>query len=109
MVALKPRMYSFLIDDNHAEKIRKDTKKCVIKLEIRLENYKIYLKNNKTILKTQQRFKSAAQNVFTKKLNKVALNENDHRKIQTPDGVTTYQYDYGCYIAFLECTKTKIN
>ena len=59
-------------------------------------------------MKTQQRFKSAAQNVFTEKLNKVALNENDHRKIQTPDGVTKYQYDNGFYIAFLECTKTKI-
>ena len=36
------------------------------------ENKK-FIKNNKSILKTQQRFKSERHNVFTKKVNKIAL------------------------------------
>ena len=34
---------------------------------------KKFIKNNKSILKTQQRFKSERHNVFTKKINKIAL------------------------------------
>ena len=34
---------------------------------------KQFIKNNKSILKTQQRFKSERHNVFTEKINKIAL------------------------------------
>ena len=35
----------------------KGTKKCIVKRELMLENYKDSLFNGKTILKSQQRFK----------------------------------------------------
>ena len=39
--------------------------------------------NNKTILKTQQSFKSKRHNVFNEKTNKIALLSNDDERIQS--------------------------
>ena len=41
------------------------------------ENYKDSLFNNKTILKSQQRFKSDHHKVYTEEVNKIALSSND--------------------------------
>ena len=46
------------MDDSSEDKNPKHTKTCIIKVNISFENYKKYLKNNKLISKTQQRFKS---------------------------------------------------
>ena len=56
------------------------------------ENYKDSLFNNKTILKSQLRFKSDHHNVYTEEVNKIALNSNDDKRLQTFDRVTTYPY-----------------
>ena len=56
------------------------------------ENYKDSLFNNKTILKSQPRFKSDHHNVYMKEVNKIALNSNDDKRLQTFDRVTTYPY-----------------
>ena len=37
------------------------------------KNYEEFIKNNKLILKTQQRFKSKNHNAFTEEVNKIAL------------------------------------
>ena len=75
-------------DDGCVNKKAKDTKKYVIKQEIIFEDYKEGLKNNKTILKFQQRFRSKAHDVFTEEDNKIALSANDDKRIQAPDGVS---------------------
>ena len=56
------------------------------------ENYKDSLFNNKTILKSQLSFKSDHHNVNTEEVNKIALNSNDDKRLQTFDRVTTYPY-----------------
>ena len=56
------------------------------------ENYKDSLCKNKTILKSQVRFKSDHHDVYTEEVNKVALNSNDDKTLQTSDRVTTYPY-----------------
>ena len=56
------------------------------------ENYKDSLFNNKTILKSQLRFKSNHHNVYTEEFNKVALSSNDDKRLQTFDRFTTYPY-----------------
>ena len=53
---------------------------------------KIALFNNKIILKSQQRFKSDYHNVYTEKINKIALSSNDDKRLQTFDKITTYPY-----------------
>lgn len=49
------------MDDVNVDKNSKGTKKCVIKWETKFEDYKTCLENNKTILTTQQRFRSDAK------------------------------------------------
>ena len=38
-----------------------------------MENYKEFIKNNRLILKSQQRFRSKKQNVLTEEVDKIAL------------------------------------
>ena len=57
-VALKPKTYSYLMDNDSNKKKAKGTKKCVIKRSLSLMIIKIAycLLNNKIILESQQRF-----------------------------------------------------
>ena len=48
--------------------------------------------NDKTILKSQQRFKSDHHHVYTEDVNKIALSSNDDKKLQTFDKITTCPY-----------------
>ena len=48
------------------------------------------LKNNKLILKAQQRFKSERHNVFTEEIDKIALGSNDDKRMQSIDSIETY-------------------
>ena len=91
-------------------KKQKDTKKCVIKRKFKFENYKNcfettqldyktnyleknkididilkkdhkeFIKSNKLILKTQQRFKSERNNVFNGEINNIAFSSNQDEK-----------------------------
>ena len=51
-----------------------------------------FIKSNKLILKTQQRFTSERYNVFTEEINRIALISNDDKRIQSIDSKETYAY-----------------
>ena len=68
------------------------TKNCVIKRIIRFNNYKNFLFKNEIILKSQQRFKSEAHNVYTEEVNKIALSGNDNNRLQSYDKITSCPY-----------------
>ena len=70
---LRPNTCSYLINGGNEDKEAKGTKQCVIKRRLKLEDFKKCLQNNKTTLRSQQRFKSEVHNVFTEKVNKTAL------------------------------------
>ena len=112
-VGLRAKTYMYLMDDNSEDKKAKSTKKCVIKRKLKFENYKNcleethlenkinhleknkididfikenhkeFIRNNKSILKIQQRFKSERHNVFTEEFNKTALSSNDDKRMQS--------------------------
>ena len=46
-VALRPKIYSYLMDDGNTDKKAKGTKKCVIKRILKFNDYKNCLMNNK--------------------------------------------------------------
>ena len=48
--------------------------------------HKQFIKNNKLILKTQQKFKRK-RHVFTEWINKIPLSSNDHKRIQSIDSI----------------------
>ena len=91
-VALRPKTYSYLMDDDSESKKAKGTKKSVIKKILKFNNYKDCLLNNQIVLKSQQRLKSERHNVYTKEINKIALSSNDDKRLQTFDRITSYPY-----------------
>ena len=90
--ALRAKTYAYLMDDDSQKKKAKGTKKCIIKCTIMFDNYEDSFFNNNTILRSQLRFKSDLHNVYTEEVNKIALNSNDDKRLQTFDRVTTYPY-----------------
>ena len=90
--ALRAKTYTYLMDDDSEKKKAKGIKRCVIKRRLMFENYKDSLFNNKTILKSQQRFKSDHHKVYTEEINKIALSSNDDKRLQTSDRIKTYPY-----------------
>ena len=90
--ALRPKTYSYLMDDGGSDKKAKGTKKCVIKGRIKFNDYKDCLLNNEIILKSQQLFKSERHDIYTEETNKIALSSNDDKRLQTLDRITSYPY-----------------
>ena len=85
-VSLRPKTYSYLTDDGKEDKKAKGTKKCVIEKMIKFNDYKECLLNDEVIFKSQQRFKIA--------LNKIALSNNDDKRIVSSDKITGYPFGY---------------
>ena len=79
-VALRPKTCSYLTDGDNNVKNAKGTKKCVIKIILKFDDYKDCLFKNEIELKSQQRFKSEADSVYTEEINKIALSSNDDKR-----------------------------
>ena len=95
---LRPKYYSYLMNDGQVDKKAKGTKKCVIKRCLMFDNYSKYLKEKKKILRSQQRFKSDGHDVYNEEINKIALSYNDDKRLIAFDGITTYPYGIGAGI-----------
>ena len=91
-VALRPKTYSYLMDDDESDKKAKGTKKCVIKRRLKFNDYKYCLLNNEIILISQQRFKSERHDVYTEEINMIALSSDDDKTLQTFDRIISYPY-----------------
>ena len=91
-VALRAKTYAYLDDGGNEHKKSKGTKKCVIKQKLMFQNFKDCLLNNKTVYRSQERFKSYNHDVYTEEVNKIALSNNDDKRIQTFDEIKTYPY-----------------
>ena len=98
--ATTAKTYAFLLDDGTEKKKAKGTKKCVIKRILKFNDYKDLFFKKKTILLSQQRFKSDHRTIYTEEINKIALSSNDDKRIETFDGITTYPYGTN---AFMVC------
>ena len=93
-VTLRPNPYSYLTDDGKEDKKAKGTKKCIIKRMIKFDDYKKCLLNGEVILKSQQRFISKKHDVYTGNINKIALSNNDDKRIVSSDKIISYLYGY---------------
>ena len=91
-VTLRPKTYSFLTDDGKEDRKAKGTKKCVIKFKF--NDYKKCLLNDEVMLKPQQRFISNKHDVYTENINKIALSNNDDKRIVLSNKITSYPYGY---------------
>ena len=93
-VTLRPKTYSFLTNNGKEDKKAKGTKKCIIKKIIKFNDYKKCLLNGKIILKLQQRFISNKRDVYTGNVNKIALSNNDDKRIVSSNKIINYPYGY---------------
>ena len=91
-VPFRAKTYAYLTDDDTEYEKAKRTKKCVRKRELAFKNYKDSLFNNEIVIKLQYRFRIDHHNVYTEEVNRIALNSNDDKRIQTFDRITTYPY-----------------
>ena len=91
-VALRVKIYAYLMDDDGEEKKSKGKKKYVIIHKLMFKNYKDCLFNGEVILKSQQRFKSDNHKMYTEEVNKIALSSDDDKRLQTFNGIETYLY-----------------
>ena len=115
---LLTKTYSYLTDDSDEDKNTKSTKMRVMKQKFEFEDYKYcfeatqleneinqleknklnvdslrenhkeFIKNNKLVLQSQQRFRSKKHNVFTE----IALGANDEKRTQSIDSIEIYGY-----------------
>ena len=79
-VTLRPKTYSYLIDDGKEDKKAKGTKKCVIKRMTKSDDCENCLLKDEILLKSQQRFISKKHDVYMED-NKIALSNNDDKRI----------------------------
>ena len=89
-VALRPKLYSYKKLDGSEDKKCKAIKKCVVKKTLTFEDYKTCLFNDSTEYRSQLMFRSSKHEVHTIKVNKVALNRDDDKRISRKDGISTF-------------------
>ena len=92
VVARTSKTWAYLMDDGSDHKKAKGRKKCVIKQKLMYENYKDCFFNNKTVYRSQERFKIYYHFMYTEEVNKISFNSNDDKRLQTFDRFTTYPY-----------------
>ena len=68
---------------------------------IKFNDYKNFLLKDEVILKSQQRFISKKHDIYTENINKIALSNNDNKRIVSSDKITSYRYGYKGKQAFL--------
>ena len=61
---------------------------------IKFNDYKKCLLNDEVIFKSQQRFISKTHDVYTENINKIALSNNDDKRIISSNKITSYPYGY---------------
>ena len=93
-IASRPKTYSYLTDNDKKDKKAKGIKKCIIKKMTKFDDYKKCLLNDKVILKSQQRFISNKHDVYTEDVNKIALSNDDDKRIVSSNKITSYPYGY---------------
>ena len=93
-VTLRPKTYSLLTDDGNEDKKAKGIKKCVIKKMNKFNDYKKCLLNDELIFKSQQRFISKKHDVYTGNTNKIALSNDDDKRIVSSNKISSYPYGY---------------
>ena len=64
------------------------------------QNFVSCLFDNKTVYRSQQRFKRYNHDVYTEDVNKIALSSNYDKRIQTFDRITTNPYGTNVFKVF---------
>ena len=91
---LRSKMYSYMKDDMNGGKTAKGIKKNVIKKDIKHEDYKNVLFNNKQIHHKTKTIRSEKHQLESLELNKISLSCFDDKRFIHQNGKTSYAYGY---------------
>ena len=89
-VALRPKLYSYRKLDGSEDNKCKGIKKCFVKETLTFEDYTTCLFSDSTEYRSQLMFRLAKHEVHTIEVNKVALNQDDDKRIARKDGISTF-------------------
>ena len=88
-VGLRPKLYSFKVEDGGLTKTCKGIKKNVVKREISFEDYVQCLFSGEKKMKSMNIIKSENHDIYSKKGNKIALSNDDDKRSVMEDNINT--------------------
>ena len=88
-VGLRPKLYTFKIEDGSLTKKCKGVKKNVVKKGIEFENYVECLFTGEKQMRTMKIIRSENHDIYSKEVNKIALSSADDKRIVLEDKVET--------------------
>jgi hypothetical protein len=93
-VGLRPKMYSIMKTDGDNIKKAKGIKQYVVKKQMRHENYKESLFNNKIFRHNMNMLRSDHHQIYGVQLNKISLSPLDTKRWIADDGISTLAYGH---------------
>ena len=88
-VGLRPKLYSFKVEDDKIVKKCKGIKKNVVKKGITFDDYTKCLFSGEKQMKSMKIIRSENHDIYSKEINKVALSANDDKRKVMKDKVQT--------------------
>ena len=88
-VGLRPKLYSFKVEGEKANKKCKGIKKNVVKKGINFQDYFECLFSGEKQMRSMKIIKSENHNIYSKEVNKVALSNEDDKRMVLEDKVNT--------------------
>ena len=88
-VGLRPKLYSFKVEEVGLTKKFKGVKKNVVKRELSFEDYVQCLFSGEKKMKSMNSIRSESHDIYSKKVNKIALSNDDDKREVLKDRVRT--------------------
>ena len=88
-VGLRPKLYSYKVENTEEQKKCKGVKKSVVKKDISLANYRECLFSGEKQLRKMNVIRSEKHEIHSEQVNKVALNCEDDKRVILDDKVST--------------------
>ena len=93
-IGLRSKMYSYIKDNDQNNKTTKGIKKIVIQKNIKHEDYKQTLFNNRQMYHSMKTIRSNLHQLGSYELNKVSLSCFDDKRYIHKNGITSYAYGH---------------
>ena len=93
-VGLRSKMYSYMKENQKENRTAKGTKKNIINNELKHENYKETLFENKQMFHQMKTIRSENHQLGSYKLNKVSLSCYDDKRYIHENGISSYAYGH---------------
>ena len=88
-VGLRPKLYTYKIEDPGETRKAKGVKKYVIKKSLSFDDYKKCLFSEETVMRDMNMIRSQNHEIFSMKVNKVALSANDDKRLICKNKIDT--------------------